>query len=231
MSRPGRDYERFVYHKLKVFFPDAQVVLNDKILGRQSDLLREIDISIRMAVEDIEILYIVSCKDREKRPADIQVLGEFSSVIQDVDASKGFLVCTSGFAKSNHRYARTLGIELLTVEDVESDRWHAEIQVPLIYIKKTTKYALEAHIIANEELVALNKEPILVHLDVNTLRLIQNIGNSSIPAPPFEYKESSRHAGRGNKQRLPQPIERRFLHQISHSGEAVALLSYVRPDR
>jgi hypothetical protein len=154
MARAGSDYERFVYNKFQGLFPDAQVTLNDGIAGRQSGLLREIDISIRMTVGDTEILYIVQCKDRGKRPADILILGEFSSVIKDVGAAKGFLICTSGFAKSNYQYARTLGIELLTVEDIESDRWHTEIQVPLIYIKKTTSYVIDTVIIANEELVA-----------------------------------------------------------------------------
>jgi len=90
-----------------------------------------------MALDNAQIIYIVQCKDRGKRPANIVILGEFSSVIKDVGATKGFLVCTSGFAKTNYRYARTLGIELLTVEDIKSDRWHTDIQVPLIYIKKT----------------------------------------------------------------------------------------------
>jgi Restriction endonuclease len=104
--------------------------LNDKIMGRESGLEREIDVSIRTTVGDEELLYIVQCKDRAKRPADIVILGEFSAVIRDVGAAKGFLICTSGFAKSNYEYAQTLGIELFTVEDMKTDRWKAETQVP-----------------------------------------------------------------------------------------------------
>lgn len=180
MARAGRDYERFVYDKLQRLFPEAQVTLNDRIPGRQSGLLREIDISIKMTVGNTEILYIVSCKDRGKRPADIQVLGEFSSVIKDVGAAKGFLICTSGFAKTNYQYARTLGIELLTVEDVGSDRWHVEIQVPLIYIKKTTDYVLDAAIIVNKKLVAKNKtQAIHINLDINVALISYDLGVTS----------------------------------------------------
>jgi hypothetical protein len=64
--------------------------------------MREIDISISTDLGEEQLLYIVQCKDRAKRPADIVILGEFSSVIQDVGAAKGFLVCTSGFARTNH---------------------------------------------------------------------------------------------------------------------------------
>jgi hypothetical protein len=180
VTRTGSDYERFVYNKFQQLFSDARVTLNDRIPGRQSDLRREIDISIRITVGDAEILYIVQCKDRGKRPADIQVLGEFSSVIKDVGAAKGFLICTSGFAKTNYRYARTLGIELLTIEDIESDRWHVEIQVPLIYIKKNINYILDATIIPNEELVAKNQtQAIHVDLDINIARISYDLGATS----------------------------------------------------
>jgi hypothetical protein len=99
------------------------------------------------------MLYIVQCKDRGKRPADIIILGEFSSVIRDVGAAKGLLVCTSGFAKSNYPYAQSIGIELITVEDVVSDRWRADIKIPLIYVKKTLHYTLDGTITVNAALV------------------------------------------------------------------------------
>jgi hypothetical protein len=179
--REGGAYERFVYDKIRRLFPDAQVVLNDKLLGEQSGMQREIDISIKMTVGTAEIVYIVQCKDRGKRPADIVVLGEFSSVIKDVGATKGFLICTSGFAKSNHKYARTLGIELLTVEDIKSGRWHADIKIPLIYIKKTINYVLDASVIANEELVAKNQaQAIPVNLDIDVTLISYDLGATSI---------------------------------------------------
>lgn len=133
-----------------------------------------------MTVGGVEILYIVQCKDRGKRPADIIILGEFSSVIKDVDATKGFLICTSGFARSNYRYARTLGIELLTVEDIKSGRWHADIKVPLIYIKKTINYLLDATIIGNEEIAVKNRtQAITVNLDIDVARISYDLGNTS----------------------------------------------------
>jgi hypothetical protein len=158
MASKGAEYERFVYEKAKRLFVNSRVVLNDQILGRQSKLMREIDISISTDLGEERLLYIVQCKDRTRRPADIIILGEFSSVIQDVGAAKGFLVCTSGFARSNYDYAKTLGIELLTVEDINSDRWKAHIEVPLVYVHKDFQYRLNVGFIANEELVALSRD-------------------------------------------------------------------------
>lgn len=169
MAREGEEYERFVYDKFKRLFVDSTVTLNDRIIGRESGVEREIDVSIRTTLPDQELLYIIQCKDRAKRPADIVVLGEFSAVIRDVGAAKGFLICTSGFAKTNYQYARTLGIELFTVEDIKSDRWKTEVQIPFVYIQKHTKYQLTVAIIANAELVEKNREPLTIHFDVSSL--------------------------------------------------------------
>lgn len=86
MVNTGKAYERFVYDKFRRLFKDCTVTLNDKILGRESGLEREIDVSIRATVGSSRLLYIVQCKDRATRPADILILGEFSSVIKDVGA-------------------------------------------------------------------------------------------------------------------------------------------------
>jgi hypothetical protein len=180
LARQGSEYERFVYEKFRRFFADSKVTLNDRILGKQSSLLREIDISIRINISGEEVLYIVQCKDRGKRPADILILGEFSSVIRDVEAAKGFLICTSGFAKSNHQYAESLGIELLTVEDIESNRWHADVQIPLIYIKKTTKYYIDGAIVVNDELAAKNRDrELVVKFDIDNKITFDNGATST----------------------------------------------------
>ena len=159
--KAGAEYEQFVYEKLKSFFVDACVTKNDRIHGYESELEREIDVSVRLQIRDAEFLYIVQCKDWVSR-ADIKVLGEFSAVMQDVRAAKGFLLCTAGFAKTNHRYALTKGIELLTIEDIKSDRWKAEVQIPLIYTRKVNNFEVVLDIIPNEALIEKNRDHELV---------------------------------------------------------------------
>jgi hypothetical protein len=156
-QQKGREYEEFVYRKFRRLFPNAVVTFNDHIRGRESGRRRQIDISIKHDAEGQEVLWIVQCKDRGKRPADIIVLGEFSAVIRDVGAAKGILICSSGFARSNFQYARTLAIDLLTVEDIQSDRWKAEVQIPFVIIQKDSHYSLHIEFIANEQFVELNR--------------------------------------------------------------------------
>jgi hypothetical protein len=153
----GSEYEQFVFEKFKRFFVDGVVTRNDHIKGHLSGLNREIDISVRLTVEAQQLVYIVQCKDW-KTPVDIKVLGEFSAVIRDVRASKGFLLCTSGFAKSNYQYARTLGIELITIEDIKSAKWKTDVQIPFVYVRKNNNFCVDFVITANEAIVERNRD-------------------------------------------------------------------------
>lgn len=159
--KPGKEYELFIFEKFKSLFRDFDVNVNDKILGQQSQIKREIDVSIKGKLGNVEFLYLVQCKDHNK-PADVKIIGEFSAVIKDVGASKGFLICSSGFAKTIHTYAKSLGIELITIEDINSAKWSVDIQIPIIYIYKNFEISYHAKILANEALVARNKTDILI---------------------------------------------------------------------
>lgn len=140
--KEGKEYEDFVYKIFSEFFKDFLLKQNDRIKGTESGRLREIDISIRGKIDGVDLLYVVQAKDYKNHKADLNVIGSFSSVIKDIGASKGFLVCSSGFAKSNSQYARTLGIELLSVEDIDSSKWKAVIEIPVVYINYTIFYSL-----------------------------------------------------------------------------------------
>lgn len=149
--KAGREYENFIFEAFKRFFPKFHVVINDKIRGVQSGILREIDVSLRGQVAGTEILYVIQAKDYT-RPADINIIGTFSAAIKDVGASKGFLICSAGFAKTVRDYAKSLGIELLSVEDINSDRWTAIIEIPVALIVYQIIYNLQYSVIGTEEL-------------------------------------------------------------------------------
>lgn len=159
--KQGKEYEIFIYEKFKDYFVDFTVTLNDKIIGKQSNIKREIDVSVKGKVNEIDLLYLVQCKDHSK-PADVKIIGEFSSVIKDVKASKGFLICTSGFTKTIHHYAKNLGIELITIEDINSTKWKAEIEIPIIYIWKKLNINYSPQIKVTPELAERNKTEIIL---------------------------------------------------------------------
>ncbi len=175
----GSEYEQFVFEKFERLFADGIVTKNDHIYGRLSGLNREIDVSVRQIVDDVNLLYIAQCKDW-KTPVDIKVLGEFSAVIQDVQAAKGFLLCTSGFAKTNHQYALTLGIELVTIEDIKSTKWRTTVQIPFLYIQNNNNYSVELGFSSTEALVEKNRDQELVIEFTTGTLLTENDGATTM---------------------------------------------------
>jgi hypothetical protein len=186
--KAGAEYEQFVYAKFLQLFPDAVVTLNDRIVGQESNILRELDVSVRMTISDVTILYIVQCKDWSRR-ADINTLGAFSAVMQDVGAAKGFLLCTAGFYETNHKYALARGIELVTIEDIGSERWTATVQIPLVYIRKLNGIHLTLAFYVSEAVAELNRDRDLV-LDLNATSL-RGAALAAIALPDYVVARTS----------------------------------------
>lgn len=83
----------------------AEVTWDDHIMGHQTQIPRQIDVSIKWDDEGTSRLAVVQAKDWKAR-ADITHVGEFASVIRDVKADKGIMICRGGFSKNAKKYAR-----------------------------------------------------------------------------------------------------------------------------
>lgn len=189
--KKGIQYELFVYEKFKSFFKDFSVTHNDKILGNESKMKRQIDVSIKGTINQIDLLYVVQCKDYT-RPADITKIGEFASVIRDIGASKGFLVCSSGFSKNIYNYAKTHGIEILSVEDLESEKWQVSIEIPILYIQNHIDIEMQINFAPNIELV--NKNNIALKITMNDyLYLSLDGGVTTIKINEYINHKINRH--------------------------------------
>jgi hypothetical protein len=115
-------FEKLVARIVATLSSDAVVTYDDKIPGKLSGVLRQIDVSIRAAKAEQSQLIIVQCRDYAK-PLDVNDIGEFSSVIQDVGASKGVMVSVFGYAETAKHYARNLNIDVMRMIDAENTMW------------------------------------------------------------------------------------------------------------
>jgi hypothetical protein len=131
-----RGFERLAEKIIAELEPQATVKWNDFIRGHETETERQIDVSIRWKSEDEHYLTIVQAKDYS-RPADINVVGEFLSVMQDVKASGGALVCRAGFTKSAHTYAKKRGIALYNLHDAASVNWSLKLTIPIVWSELT----------------------------------------------------------------------------------------------
>ena len=113
---------------------NAVVKHDDKILGTKTKTLRQIDVSIRFSVAGHDVLIIVQAKDLA-RPADVNVVGEFASVIADVQASKGVLICSGGFTDAATTYAAAENIDLCSVHDAANPKWALDLRIPLLWVE------------------------------------------------------------------------------------------------
>lgn len=111
--------------------PDAQVTLNDKIRGRRSKVLRQIDISVRRAIGQYEILIVIDCKDYS-HPVDVKDVEEFLGLVDDVGANKGALVSSSGFSEAARTRAHDAGVDVYRLVDAENEDWRSYVAIPFI---------------------------------------------------------------------------------------------------
>lgn len=71
----GRFYEESIHRIYTSLAPHADVRINDKIIGRDTGIERQIDVSVRATIADHEILMIIQAKDHKAR-ADVKIVGE-----------------------------------------------------------------------------------------------------------------------------------------------------------
>lgn len=126
-----KDYETLIHKIYTELEPNADVKKNDFIYGKNTNTKRQIDISIRTKIAGHNILIIVQAK-KLKKPADVNIVGEFESVIRDVQAARGILICHSGFTKKAKEYAANIKIDLCTAHDASQQDWQTKIEVPVI---------------------------------------------------------------------------------------------------
>ena len=127
----GKFYEGTIFKIYKELEPHADVRINDMLEGRDTGIKRQIDVSVRAKIADHDILIIIQAKDHNKA-ADVKIVGEFSSVIKDVGAQKGIIICKSGFTKSAITHAKNLKIDLLSVSDAITDNILINYKFPTV---------------------------------------------------------------------------------------------------
>src|SRR5437773_7957303 len=129
-----QEFEQLAQKILAELQPRAKVVWNDSIYGHLTQSKRQIDVSIRWKEGSDEYLVVVQARDTSD-PADVNVVGEFSSVIRDVTANKGILICRSGFTKTAQAYARNCGISLFNLHDAQSINWSLQLTIPILWVE------------------------------------------------------------------------------------------------
>lgn len=126
-----KQFEALVAKIQQAFSPDANVKLNDMIIGRRSGIPRQIDISIRKSIGQYKILVVVECKDYSK-PVDVKDVEDFLGLADDVGANKGAMVAANGFTEAAKTRAKDAGVDVYRLVDAEDHDWHSDVAIPMV---------------------------------------------------------------------------------------------------
>lgn len=131
MVKSSTELELLVQRIQKQLAPAAEVLHDVKLLGKNSGVLRQIDVLVQERVGQYEIKIVIDCKDYNK-PIDVKGVEEFNGLLVDVGAHKGVLVCPKGFTKAAKSVAEKLQIDLYSPVDTEPHKWQVKATMPAV---------------------------------------------------------------------------------------------------
>ena len=111
--------------------PKASVTQNDRIIGINSGVAREIDIAIRKNVGQYKLLIVIDCKDY-KRPIDLKNVEEFIGLVEDVKANKAAMIGAMGFTEAAKSRADKAGIDLHRIINTDPHEWQMYVTIPTL---------------------------------------------------------------------------------------------------
>jgi hypothetical protein len=110
--------------------PESSVTHDATLQGHLSDSPRQIDVLIENAKNQTRV--VVDCKDWARRVNVVDV-GAFASLVEDVEATSGILICNKGFSKAARSLAANKGISLCQLHDVASRKWRLDVLIPIVW--------------------------------------------------------------------------------------------------
>ena len=191
-EKKWQKFEKLVASIQKTLAPKAKIIHDDKVRGKISNTLRQIDISIRQNVGQYSLFVAIECKDY-KDPVDINTVEEFKSKLKDISANKGAIVSASGFTKAAKNIAIDAGIDLYRLVDTDKHDGQAYVSMPILcdfrklknyrYLyKSSTKGPFEIDTFDPKELLIYKEDGSLIDIALNML--FNNWNKGLVPREP-----------------------------------------------
>lgn len=136
-----RKFEKLVAGIHKTKEQGAEVVFDDKVVGKRTGEARQIDVSVRFQHGFYEYLMIIECKDYKKR-VSVDKVEALRTKREDVGADKAIMVSPHGFQKGAVKAAKAYDIELFTLKEEVSD-WTRIVKEEIVKFPFPTKVAFE----------------------------------------------------------------------------------------
>ena len=116
-----RQYEKQIYDVFCKKYPNFEILFNQKLLGRHSRVLRQIDILVKFRVADIDGIGVFDCKCYGEN-VDVQIIDYMVGFLDDLGSKLGGVVTTKGFSEAAVNRAKAAFIDLRTIEFASVDQ-------------------------------------------------------------------------------------------------------------
>lgn len=116
-----RIYERVaVCFEIEAAGMDVSVTPNASLIGTISGVRRQIDILVDARWDEGVVRRIIYDAKRRRRKIDVKDVESFEGMMRDVRASRGVLICSSGWTgAAERRAAENIDIRLMSTEEVD----------------------------------------------------------------------------------------------------------------
>lgn len=136
-----KEFEVLVAKIQKELAANSVVTHDDKIIGRKSKRMRQIDVSIRSKIAQFDVLIIIDCKDYAE-PVDVKAVEEFMGLVEDVGAQQAAIVAAKGFTEAAKTRAIEAGLGVYTLVDTDPHKWQVQAFMPVLCDFRGAIYSL-----------------------------------------------------------------------------------------
>jgi hypothetical protein len=144
-AQPDQKWKRFekIIHAMHQQLAPAGAIVtrDDKVMGCESQVLRQLDVTIRANIASYSLFIVIECRD-EMRSIDVNGIGEFATKLHDVKANKGILISTSGFTEGAVTMAQARGIATRTYIDTENADWRKDVAIVVLVNRHELRYQI-----------------------------------------------------------------------------------------
>lgn len=126
-----KEYEKTVTNYLMLQFPEAEVLHNVFLWGKNSKTNRQIDTLVKSSLGEYDLNIVVDAKYHNKK-IDVNTANKFIGLLDDVQAHKGILVSKKGFSEAAMNAAENndRDIDLILLDFDTIQKGNAIIAIP-----------------------------------------------------------------------------------------------------
>lgn len=118
-----KQYENEILIYFQETYPETTILFDQKILGKFSKVLRQIDILIEGEIAGYEIKIAVDCKNFSNK-IDVKKVESFCSMVEDIEAHQGVLITQKGYSKAAinraHYGNQKVELDIINFEELQA---------------------------------------------------------------------------------------------------------------